>query len=212
MAAYTNGEQIRERLKKLNLSITEAASNMGMSRQNLNKHLQAEPLSPHFVRQFKETFDSETKVSNQIQPIIPQYRGVPLYNVDISAGGIEAFDNTPELVAGRIIIPGFEKCDAAFPVYGHSMYPTYESGCIVLCKEIKEIDIIMYGEVYMLVTSEQRMLKRIVKADSPEDVQLLSDNDEFRKDGNRKYEPFDIPRKKIKKLYLVKGMIKRNQL
>lgn len=142
----------------------------------------------------------------------PNGTGIPYYNIETAAGDVEIFNDTPEQIAAKISIPGFEDCEAALPIFGHSMYPTYENGCIVLCKRIKDLDVISYGEVYLIVTTEQRLLKRIQKSTLKDAVLLVSDNDEIRNNGTRRYEPFDLPKKKIKHLFIVKGSIKRNQM
>ena len=151
----------------------------------------------------KSTFSSVS------EPAMP---GIPYFNTESSASDVEIFNDIPEQIAAKISIPGFEDCEAALPIFGHSMYPTYENGCIVLCKRIRDLDVISYGEVYLLVTAEQRLLKRVQKSQMKDNVLLVSDNDELRNNGTRRYEPFDLPKKKIKHLFIVKGSIKRNQM
>lgn len=152
---------------------------------------------------------AKSSVSNLAEP---NGTGIPYYNIETAAGDVEIFNDTPEQIAAKISIPGFEDCEAALPIFGHSMYPTYENGCIVLCKRIKDLEVISYGEVYLIVTAEQRLLKRIQKSTLKDAVLLVSDNDEIRNNGTRRYEPFDLPKKKIKHLFIVKGSIKRNQM
>ncbi len=138
--------------------------------------------------------------------------GVPYYPLDVSASNVEIFNDIPEQSTMRVLIPGFEDCEVALPVFGHSMYPTYENGSIVICKRINDLDVIQYGEVHLIVTKEQRLLKRIKKSDDKDSLLLVSDNYEAQKENKLRYEPFDLKKDKIKHLFIVKGSIKRNQI
>lgn len=187
--------------------MNRAAEMLGMTVQNLYKHLAQEPISDHFIRLFNEKFPSSTKVDTVHED------GVPYYPVDVAASNINVFDDSPEVATMRISIPGFEDCQLALPVFGHSMYPTYDSGCIIICKKIEDLDVISYGEAHLVITKEQRLLKRLRKSELAGHVLLDSDNYEAKdKEGKRRYEPFDIAKNKIRHLYLVKGSIKRNQM
>ncbi len=139
--------------------------------------------------------------------------GVPFYEVDVSASEIEMFKDKHEIPTAKYIVPGFEDCDFAVPVFGHSMYPTYENGSIIMCKKINDKSLIVFGEAYLIVTRDYRMVKRLQKTDNIGSVLACSDNEEERtKTGKKKFEPVEVPIDKILHLYLVKGVIKRNQL
>ena len=76
-------------------------------------------------------------------------------------------------------IPGFERGDfRAFEVAGDSMEPTINHRDIVVASRVDELRLLEPGEVYVIVTAESVMLKRIKKrlrADDGE-VLLYSDN------------------------------------
>lgn len=140
--------------------------------------------------------------------------GVPFYDVDVAASaGVEMFNDKNEMPNYHYNVPGFEDCDFAVPVFGHSMYPTYENGTVIMCKKINDKTLIIYGEAYLVVTKDYRMVKRLQKSENKGSVIACSDNEEERDTrGKKKYEPFEIPIDKIIHLYLIKGVIKRNQL
>lgn len=140
--------------------------------------------------------------------------GVPFYDVDVAASaGVEMFNDKNEIPNYHYNVPGFEDCDFAVPVFGHSMYPTYENGTVIMCKKINDKTLIIYGEAYLVVTKDYRMVKRLQKSETKGSVLACSDNEEERDSkGQKKYEPFEIPIDKIIHLYLIKGVIKRNQL
>jgi DNA-binding XRE family transcriptional regulator len=137
--------------------------------------------------------------------------GIPVYNLKLSAGPVEMYNDDTENPAFSVKVPGYEDCDFGMFVYGHSMYPTIENGSLILGKRIKDKAIIIWGEMYVVVTQDYRMVKRLQKSDKPNMINLLSDNDETRKNGNPKYEIMEIERDKIEKMFLVKGIIKKIQ-
>lgn len=140
--------------------------------------------------------------------------GVPFYDIDVAAtAGVEMFNDKKEIPNYHYNIPGFEDCDFAVPVFGHSMYPTYENGTIIMCKKINDKTLIIYGEAYLIVTADYRMVKRLQKSEIKGNVLACSDNEEERnRNGGKKFEPIELPIDKIIHLYLIKGVIKRNQL
>lgn len=201
---------VRKRIKNAGYTMEEAATKLGMVPQNLYKHLKNDPLSLHFTRLFNEHFP---EVSTKVDKVdIVEEEGIPYYPLDVTASNTNVFTDSPEVPTMKISIPGFEDCELALPVFGHSMYPTYENGCIIICKRIHDMDVINYGEVYLVVTKEQRLLKRIRKSEERGSLLLVSDNYEAQKEGKARYEPFDLPKSKIQRLYIVKGSIRRNQI
>lgn len=138
-------------------------------------------------------------------------RTIPFFDVDVLATPIEVFNDQTTRPAYTIDMPGFQDCDFAIKVYGHSMYPTIESGMIVLCKKVVDMEIIAYGEIYLVVTADLRMVKRLLKSDKAGYVLATSDNHNGHASPDGKtYPPIEIPLVKILHLYLVKGSFKRH--
>ncbi len=137
---------------------------------------------------------------------------IPYYDIDVSASKAVMFDDKKEIPSFQVLIPGFEDCNFAVPLYGHSMYPTFENGSIILCKQINDLSLLQLGECYLIITNEFRMVKRIISNCATKDcIRAVSDNEEMRKDGSRKYEPIEIPKNLIRGLYIIKGCVKRYQ-
>jgi hypothetical protein len=172
--------------------------------------------SKNFMDKFYAVFgqDIENKVSTFNEPASKygNRKSVPFYDFDVSAGNISMFSDESEHSTFGITVPGFEDCSLALPVFGHSMYPTFENGCILICKKIKDISVLQYGETYLVVTKEQRFVKRLLKSTKEHKLLCVSDNGEATKTGNRKYEDFELEKKKILHLFIVKGSIRRSQI
>lgn len=139
-------------------------------------------------------------------------RQIPIFELDVSASNIHLFQDGGEVISGYMSFPGFEDCDFGVYVRGDSMYPTYKNGYAIACKRINDMEIIQYGEPYLIITDEQRMVKRLQKGSAKDRLLCKSDNPSVYEDGKRKFEDFEIPRKKIIRLYLVKGEANRSQI
>ena len=156
-------------------------------------------------------FSSEKKLQGNTVQMHHTPSGIPVYNLKLSAGPVEMYNDDAENPAFRVNVPGYEDCDFGMFVYGHSMCPTIENGSLILGKRVKDKSVIIWGEMYVVVTEDYRMVKRLQKSTKPNLINLLSDNDEVRKNGTPKYEAMEIERDKIQKLFLVKGIIKKIQ-
>lgn len=137
---------------------------------------------------------------------------IPIFELDVSASNIQLFQDSPEIIAGYMSFPGFDDCDFGLTVRGDSMYSTYKNGSVIACKKIGDMEIIQYGEAYLIITSEQRMVKRLQKGTTKEYLLCKSDNPSTYEDGRKKFEDFEIHRSKILHLYLVKGEANRSQI
>ncbi|RTQ45453.1 LexA family transcriptional regulator [Hymenobacter gummosus] len=99
-------------------------------------------------------------------------------------------------------IPGFEHGSyRAFEVNGDSMEPTINHRDIVVCSYVDRWDLLKPGEIYVVVTHENILLKRIPRriTDRKGMVDLLSDNTTVK--------PYDLPAADIVELWMVLGYI-----
>ena len=137
--------------------------------------------------------------------------GVPYYeNIDVSGGIIPMFNDTKETPTFFINYPHFNDCTAYLPVVGDSMYPKYASGEIIAVKQIFNLDMIQWGEAYLIVGNENTDGLRTIKLIHPnlEDdsrIILRASNPNFKGDT-------PIYKKDIISIFIVKGKITRNQM
>lgn len=127
----------------------------------------------------------------------------PIYTVSGTAGEVVIFQDEPENIEGYIDVPEFGNLTGYIRVFGNSMYPKYCNGDLVGCRELKNKNIIPYGEAYLVITDEHRMIKYIDSYDHDESKLTL-------RSEHPDYKPFSINRDDIKKLYIIKGKITRN--
>lgn len=137
--------------------------------------------------------------------------GVPYYeSIDVSGGIVPMFNDNKEIPTFYINYPHFNDCTAYLPVVGDSMYPKYASGEIIAVKQIFNLDMIQWGEAYLIIGNSNTDDLRTVKLvhPHPEDskkIVLRASNPNFKGDT-----PICI--NDIVNMYIVKGKITRSQL
>jgi phage repressor protein C with HTH and peptisase S24 domain len=103
----------------------------------------------------------------------------------------------------------FRDASAAMRVYGDSMFPKYQAGCMIALKEIVDKDQIVFGEDYVIETSEQRVLKRLLKSEKGDEyIELNSINPQTDSRGRQIYGSKDLHLDKIRRIYKVLGQVR----
>ncbi len=216
--------------KKARIALTreEFADLIGYSRSHLYKMLGGEfEIPQEALKKAEDLLTGETKnvfneKSHQYEaPIKRDKPGdkkyIPFYDAPAAAGLFETDISPMTDPAGTIDVGDLlHDSEAAIRIYGNSMIPNYPPGCVVGLVGCDSLTI-EPGEVYVLETKTRRILKRLFyPKDKPgsEMITCLSDNTmKFvggSRDGQLAYPAFDIPKKEIKCLYIVTGVIKRN--
>jgi len=208
-----SGIILKEALRRSLITQAEAAERLGISRQTLVNYTGKAELSEDFVQNVKENLGIDLNSSETIGRMIkepppkwsePTLRKIPFYAIDVSAGDISFYQDFNESPAYYIDLPGFNDCDLAMPVYGDSMYPKIKNGDIVLLKKINDHSIISYGEIYLVITAENRLLKYVRKHSDKSMITLLSENERF--------DEIEVERDKVKHLFIYKGKIEKSQI
>ncbi|PMD94879.1 hypothetical protein BWI97_15900 [Siphonobacter sp. BAB-5405] len=121
---------------------------------------------------------------------------VPYYDIEATMGKVEMFEDFPEVPTGYIYAPEFTGCKA-LRAWGDSMYTRIMPGAVLFLYYMESKKYIDYGQIYLIVADGLRMVKYIQKNDNNELVTLVSEN--------KTYPPFEIEKKDIQHLFLVKG-------
>jgi phage repressor protein C with HTH and peptisase S24 domain len=201
-----------------NIAPTKADKLMGsgngrLGKMVLNNTIPKSEFIENFLRKFPDLSREwlrdergEMLISTSINP-----NGIPMYDSAATASGVEVYNDLVQDEPAFVVnIPQFRDCSFGKLVYGHSMYPTIESGTYVFCKSVSNKLHILPGEIYYIEYDNYGVVKRLQKGDSPENVLAVSDNDEVRKDGSRRYESYTIPFDSIRNIYLIKGHFKQS--
>ena len=88
-------------------------------------------------------------------------------------------------------------------VEGDSMHPTVAPGAFVIIREVEDTQLIKWGEPHVVVTTDGRVIKRVLKHRDTQQVTLYSDN-------NALYQPYDIPKSSILSLWQLLGSLSKS--
>ncbi|RZK39041.1 MAG: XRE family transcriptional regulator [Pedobacter sp.] len=139
--------------------------------------------------------------------VIEAKEGVPFYDINLNDPRMDNFNLSEEEVEYLVNYKPFNDCTAYLPVFGDSMYPRYASGEIVAVKTITNLDVLQWGEAYVVMTDSStngiRSIKNIHEHSDPKKLILRSSNPNFKGDTV-------IEKKSITSLFIIKGKITRN--
>ena len=148
-------EQLAQRLGigKAALSMIETGK-AGLSARNRNILVQELNVNPDWLETGKgNMFNAEpdlTAYMHRTDNSLP-LQSVPLYSIEGTAGLVPLFtDQAQSKPVNFIHIPNLPKCDGAIYIVGDSMYPLLKSGDIVLYKQLRDINDIFWGDMYLL--------------------------------------------------------------
>ncbi|MBB2952005.1 S24 family peptidase [Sphingobacterium sp. JUb56] len=128
---------------------------------------------------------------------------VPFYDGDVTASIVGSFSDIKEDPSFWVDFKPFNDCDALFRVYGDSMYPKYGSGEIVAVKQVFNIESILWGEAYLIISNSEYDNLRTIKTVHPYDkdeskIILRASNPNFKGDTI-------VKKNAIIGMFLVKG-------
>lgn len=158
----------------------------------------------NIVKERKEKYIAKRKNTHDNDTVeIPNLLGkVPYFDIDVTAGNVQLFSDYKEYVSEYYSVPKeIQDVDFCFRVRGDSMYDKILPGAIVFVKQIIDISIIEFGQVFVVITAEQRMVKYVRRhPTNPENMVLLRSH-------NNQYDDIDLAKNKITNLLLVKGYL-----
>lgn len=128
--------------------------------------------------------------------------GTPVYDIDATCGpNNRSIDFTKDIIVGSVNLPEIDKDSKIVFASGDSMLPLISNGDRIVIREIESWDFIYYGQIYLILTNEYRMVKYIRKhpTNDKEYVILRSKNPEF--------DDIELPRREIKRLFVVENIL-----
>lgn len=227
-------EPFKKLIKNINLKspVTEISVLTGFSKSVVSEvYNDKRQASENFLRVLKEKILEQNEQNNISEPnenyltkrknqklLDKKKNTVPFYD-DVSATASNIPTNMTNIsYPSESIDVGdlLSDSQAAIRIYSNSMLPNYPPGCVVGVVQTTAT-FIQPGEVYVIETDDQRLLKRLFyKDDDPESSVFVCYSDNTMKfeggarAGKEAYPPFHLPKKSIKKMFIVTGVIKRN--
>ena len=148
--------------------------------------------------------DEPAVTYGKTQPTITKSKGVPYYDVDFIGSFDLVFNDQSITPSFYIDFSPFNDADYWVNITGNSMSPLIAHGDIVALQKFEDWrELILYGEIYALVTSSFRTVKIMGEGIDKEHFSLIpfSQSPEFSKQ--------DIPKQLIRHMFKVKGSIKK---
>ena len=131
-----------------------------------------------------------------------QRKGALIYDIDATCGlNGRDIEFTDEKVIGSIDAPEINPDSKIIFATGDSMQPLIASGDRVVIRKIESWDFFNYGQVYLIITNEYRLIKRVRR--HPKD----SDNLILLRSENPDYDDIDLPKREIIHLFIVENIL-----
>lgn len=129
-------------------------------------------------------------------------KGTLIYDIDATCGTDgRALEFTDEKVIGSIDAPEINPHSQIIFASGDSMQPLIYSGDRIVIRKIESWDYFNYGQVYLIITNEYRLIKRVRRHPKDEENLILLRSE------NKEYDDIDLPKKEILYLYLVENVL-----
>lgn len=153
---------------------------------------------------------TDLNIINNSEVLTTNHNGVPYFeDIEGTAGITTSYSDFKEMPTFYIDYEHFNDCTAYVPIVGDSMYPAFCSGEIIAIKKVFNLDVILWGEAYFVVTNgnanDIRAAKLLFPHDEDSKIILRSSNPNYKGDTV-------INKKDILQLYLIKGKIHRKHL
>ena len=124
-----------------------------------------------------------------------------VYDIDVTAGPIgRSLIFSTENLIGSIDVPFINNENSIVRVSGDSMQPVICNGDMVAIREVKNPNLIFWGQIYVVLLDDYRMVKYIRKHTDRDMVILRSANPE--------YDDIEIHKSEIRDLFIVENIIR----
>lgn len=214
-----NGERINEIISRFGLSKADFARKVGekpqtvsnwVARDNgmnvLNKIFIAFPEvnQDWLMTGHGEMLSNAVKVTSDAPGTFytETHNGTPVYDIDATCGTESRdMDFTDEHIVGYVDLPGVNKNACIIRANGDSMEPRIFDGNMVVIREIKNWEDVFYGQIYLILLDEYRMIKYIRRYEPDEGNYIILRSE------NPKYDDIKLHKSKIRKLFIVENIL-----
>lgn len=207
----TSGDRLRAILKDKSISVPKLAEKIGVSTQAVYDLLKRDYIKPDMRKRLAETLSvSDTDL---LPETIKGENGKPFFDCDITSLPSKVFDGNYNLAQYETVcLPSIQDVDFLFTYYSNSMQPTIEAGSILGCKRIKGAAAITYGDLFLVITENDRIVRRLIHAPQKGHVLAVSDSNERIADNIKLYNDISISLRKIEHVFAIKLVIKLKRL
>ena len=186
----------------------------GISRENLSEMI---GISINTLNNWEYRFQKVPKNKEKhIEYVIKTYieekpakekKTVPYYDIDVTSTITTSFSDVVEKPTFYVDYQPFNDCSAYVNNYGDSMFPKYKNGEKLAVKQIQNLDVLMYGETYLVITNENannlKTVKEVHFCEDQSKLILRASNPAYKGDTI-------IDKVDILSMFAVKGKISQN--
>ena len=203
--------RLRELIGRNGISQAEFARRIGMDPSNLSKHLNGHlPVSESLLNRVVVEMGVSKEWLKGSSPADPDrsiarmqdvaLSGTPVYDIDVTAGFAELSRMfTNDRVVGYINLPQISPDCAVVRVSGDSMQPLVNNESLVAISREDSRGNIFWGQMYVVVLDDYRMVKFVRRHEDDDKVVLRS--------AYPDYDDMVVDRKSIRSMYLVETVV-----
>lgn len=216
--------RIKQLMSSMGMKQAAFAERIGIDPSNFSKHLNGKlPLSENLFnkivvnvgasKEWLVTGEGEmwsnTPTTGQISTItVPagkisssSARGAFVYDLDVTAGGVSRERMfADEQIIGTINMPAVHPDCCIVRVSGDSMSPVIGNGDLIAIREVRNPNLIFWGQIYVVLLDDYRMVKYIRRHPDASQVILRSENS--------RYDDIEVAKSDIRSLFLVENIIR----
>lgn len=156
-------------------------------------------------KHFMYVINSYLKKDKKLTP--EKEKKVPYYDLDVTSHITTSFSDVVEKPTFYVDYQPFNDCSAYVNNYGDSMFPKYKNGEKLAVKQIQNLDVLMYGETYLVITNENannlKTVKEVHFCEDQSKLILRASNPAYKGDTI-------IDKVDILSMFAVKGKISQN--
>ncbi len=219
-------ERIKELMKSMGLKQIAFAERIGMDASNFSKHMKGKlPLGDTLLNKVVvelgvskewlltgegDMWQSAARNSQLPTVTVPvgeldmtgaAIGGARVYDLDVTAGGMTRERMfADEQVIGTINMPAIHPDCCIVRVSGDSMAPVIGNGDLIAIREVRNPNLIFWGQIYVVLLDDYRMVKYIRRHPDSSQVILRSENSN--------YDDIEVAKSDIRDLFLVENIIR----
>jgi phage repressor protein C with HTH and peptisase S24 domain len=200
---------LREYFENKGISQKEIAEALGKDKSYVNQLLTgkkqfgkntARLFSDHFGLSYTWLLTGEGLMTEPAVIEVVEH-GTPVYDIDATCGDISRpIVFADEHIIGHVNLPNVSPNAVIIRANGDSMEPHIHDGDWIAVREVANLNVLYYGQVYLVITNEYRLLK-FLRRDEDEQNYIILRSD------NKNYDDIRLPKSDIKHLFIVENIL-----
>lgn len=204
--------ELRRYLTNLGLTQEEIAKRFGVTKQAINSLLTGrKPFGKQNAIKWAKEFGlnaawlltGEGEMAKQSTKEVVEVveHGTPVYDVDATCGnGSRPIVFTDEHIIGHVNLPNVSPTAVIIRANGDSMEPHIHDGDWIAVREVANLNVLYYGQVYLVITNEYRLLKYLRRDEDEQHYVIL-------RSDNENYDDIRLPKADIRHLFIVENIL-----